>query len=942
MQKTKIINFISSAIITISLFFSTNLHSSEPIPLLDSLSLQQQKIYHRASPSGQDIQQISPQVYQPVASSGTFKSIPSEIEKSIADKLTIISLEEKIQKQVIQPTLEQFGYDLFRNVPTTFAPVTNIPVPPDYTIGPGDTIVVQLYGKKNVEYKLIVTREGKILVPDIGPVLVSGMSFQEVRENLKNKFETQIFGTRAAITIGEIRTINIMIVGDVVNPGRYTISGLTNLMNALLVSGGVKRTGSLRNIQLKRNGKIISHFDLYNVLLHGNTRSDIKLAHGDIIFVPAIGQTVGVGGEVQRPAIYEFKGQATFLEIIKLAGGLLPTASLESSHIERIKNAQYHTLISLSKVNNKTQNIHIKSGDLIRIFPVKDLIDDVVLLSGHATQPGGYEFKDNMRLSDILTSSAKLQRNADTKFALLRRESRQERRIESRYIDLDKVLHKPGSKSDLKLKRRDEIILFNLSDNREKRLAQLVQDLRIQSTPEYPPMVFSIKGYVRNTGTFPLQLEARLLDIFNVAGGIQPGTDLAYVLIARKTYPDNKLEFFSLDLNKSKIYPSSEWNTMIHPEDMIYVFNSKIDRAKLIESHINQLQKETSYGQLTPVVSVKGKISHQGNYPLEPGMRISQLIIAAGGLNESSYGISAELTRYNLINGQYQIAEHKYIDLDKIMNGHTASNIILQPHDHLTIHKKPQWQEKKFVELMGQVRFPGKYPIDNNETLCSVLQRAGGLTNKAYPFGSVFTRSSVRKKQQKSLHRAQDELDDLLVKLHLSPSAKNDEKMPANEAMHEINSVIKQLKTAKASGRMTIDMDKIILCDEDADVLLENGDQLTVPELAYEVSVFGEVYHSTTHVYNKNHGSQNYINLSGGATKLANNAHAYVVQANGDVLSVRKNSWFGSWKNIELKPGASIYVPIEIDRSNNRETLQSWTQIIFRLTLSAAGISSLL
>ncbi len=779
-------------------------------------------------------------------------------------------------------------------------------------------------------------------MPNIGPVLVSGLSFQEVKENLKNKFEKQIFGTRAAITIGEIRTINIMIVGDVVKPGRYTISGLTNLMNALLVSGGVKRTGSLRNIQLKRNGKVISHFDLYDVLLHGNTRSDTKLAHGDVIFVPAIGQTVGVGGDVQRPAIYEFKGQATFSEIIKLAGGLLPTASLESSHIERIKNGQYHTLISLSEVTKNTQNIRIKSGDLIRIFPVKDLIDDVILLSGHATQPGGYQFKNNMRLSDILTSSAQLQHNADTQFAILRRELRQQRRIESRYIDLQKVLKKPGSKADLKLKRRDEIILFDLSENREKRVSRLVHDLRIQSTAEYPPMVFSIKGYVRNTGTFPLQYAARLLDILKVAGGIQAGTDLAYVLIARKKYPDNKLEVFSLDLKKSKKYPSSEWNPIIHPEDIIYIFNSKINRAKLIESHIQQLQQETPYGSVTPVVSIDGKINHKGNYPLEPGMRVSQLIKAAGGLNESSYGISAELTRYKVIDGQHQITEHQYVDLDKLLNSNTQSNIILQAHDHLTIHKKPQWQDKKFVELLGQVRFPGKYPVDSNETLCSVLQRAGGLTNKAYPFGSVFTRVSVQKKQQKSLDRVQGEFDDLLVKLHLSPSANNNEKMPADEAMYEINSVIKQLKTAKASGRMTIDMDKIRLCDEEADILLENGDQLNVPELAYEMSVFGEVYHSTTHVYNKNYGSQDYIDLSGGATKLANNAHAYVIQANGEVLSVRKDSWFGTWKNIELKPGASIYVPIEIDRSNRRESLQSWTQIIFRMTLSAAGMSAFL
>ncbi|MFK5986014.1 MAG: SLBB domain-containing protein [Pseudomonadota bacterium] len=919
---------------------SSNSYSGDPIPMLDSLSLEQQKIYLRASPSGQDKAISSPIVSQIISSQRI--NTPSEIEKTIAQKLTTISLDEKIQKQLIQPSLEQFGYDLFNNVPSTFVPVTNIPVPPDYIIGPGDTLIVQLYGKTNVEYRLVVTREGKILVPDLGPVIVSGLSFSEVKGNLKNRFEKNIFGTKAAITIGELRTINIMIVGDVVNPGQYTISGLSNLMNALLVSGGVKRTGSLRDIQLKRNGKIISRFDLYNVLLYGNTHSDAQLAHGDVIFVPAIGKTVGVGGEVQRPAIYEFKGSVSFAKIIKLAGGLLPTASLESSHIERIKSNQYHTLISLDLSKNKLNRLKIASGDLVRILPVKKMIDDIVLLSGHVIQPGAYQFKENMRVSDILSSSAKLRQNVDIKFALLRRELRKQRRIEARYIDLERVLNQPGSKADLKLQRRDEIILFNLSKNREKSLAPLVQDLKIQSTPEYPPMVFTINGYVRNTGTFPLQYAARLLDVLKVAGGIQAGTDLSYVLIARKKYPDNNLELFSLDLNKAKIRPDSEWNPIIHPEDSLYVFNSKLNRSQIIQSHIEQLKKQTRYGDIAPIVSIEGKISHQGDYPLEPGMRVAQLIKAAGGLYESSYGISAELTRYQLIDGQYQIAEHKYIDLNNILAGNKKYNLILQPHDHLTIFKKPQWQDKRYIELFGEVKFPGKYPINNNETLCNVMQRAGGLTNKAYTFGSIFTRVSVQKKQQLSLDRIQGEFDDLLVKLHLSPSAKNNEKMPADEEMHQMNNVIRKLKKAKASGRMNINMDKILLCDEEADILLENGDRLTVPEMAYEVSVYGEVYHSTTHIYNKNKGSQEYIDLSGGTTKLANSSHAYVIQANGEVLSVRKEGWFSSWNNIPLKPGASIYVPIDIDRSNNRETLQSWTEIMFRLTLSAAGISAIL
>ncbi len=924
------------------LIVSFNANGGEPKPLLDSLSFEQQKIYHKAAATGQDEVPYTPPTFQRVNIYNGLDNEPSEIEKNIAEKLNTISLEDKVQKQIIQPSLEQFGYDLFSQVPMTFSPVTNIPVPLDYMVGPGDTIVTQLYGKTNVEYKLVVTRDGNILAPGMGPILVSGLTFSEVKENLKSRFEKQIFGTKAAITMGELRTINIMIVGDVLKPGSYTVGGLTDLMNALLVSGGVKRTGSLRNIQLKRNGKVVSSFDLYNVLLYGNTQSNIRLAHGDVIFVPAIGKTIGVGGEVQRPAIYEFKGQTYFFDVIKLAGGLLPTASLDSSHIERIKKGQYHTLISLSKSTKNINNLKVKSGDLIRIFPVKKQIDDIVLLSGHVIQPGGYEYKENMRLSHILQSAEQLRQNVDTEFALLKRELRKERRIEVHYIGLKKALSRPGSSADIKLHRRDEIILFDLSQNREKQLAHIVQNMQIQSTPEYPPMVFTIKGFVRNTGTFPLQYAARLLDTIDVAGGVKIGTDKNYALIARKKYPDNKLEMFSIDLNKARNKPVSEWNPVIHPEDTVYLFNSKVNRAQLIKAHIKQLKSETAYGSMAPVVSISGKIDHQGDYPLEPGMRIAQLLKAAGDLNESSYGMEAELTRYKLIDGQYQIAEHQYVELNDLLKGNVKSNLILHPHDHLTIHKKPQWQGKRIVELAGEVKFPGTYPIDNNETLCNVIQRAGGLTNKAYLYGAVFNRESVREKQQQSLDKIHNDYDDLLVKLHLSPSLKNDEKMPADEEMHEINSVIKKLKRAKATGRMVIDMKKILVCDEEADVLLENGDQLIVPQLAYEVSVFGEVYHSTSHTYNKTKGSEDYIDLSGGVTDLGKESHAYVVQANGEVLSVRKEGWFASWKNIPIQPGASIYVPIDVDRSNNTESLQSWTQIVFRLTLSAAGIAAIL
>lgn len=218
--------------------------------------------------------------------------------------------------------LEPFGYDLFRGVPTTFAPATDIPVPGDYVIGPGDTVNVQLFGNQNAEYVLVVSREGIVNFPEIGPISVAGMGFDALKNELTRRVSEQMIGVRASVTLGELRSIRVFILGDVEQAGSYTVSGLSTMTNALLLSGGVSDIGSLRRIELKRNGRTVSTLDLYDLLLSGDTRGDARLQPGDVIFVPAIGGTVAVDGDVKRPALYELRGSQTVADVIKLAGGL--------------------------------------------------------------------------------------------------------------------------------------------------------------------------------------------------------------------------------------------------------------------------------------------------------------------------------------------------------------------------------------------------------------------------------------------------------------------------------------------------------------------------------------------------------------------------------------------------------------------------------------------
>ncbi|MGH8236556.1 MAG: polysaccharide biosynthesis/export family protein, partial [Steroidobacteraceae bacterium] len=222
--------------------------------------------------------------------------------------------------------LKPFGYDLFSGAPSTFAPATDVPVPAEYVVGPGDRVELQLFGNTKGRYSLVVGRDGRINFPELGPIAVGGRRFEDVRNDLEERVRQQMIGTQASISIGELRSIRVFVLGDALTPGSYTVSGLSTMTNALFVSGGVKKSGSLRNIQLKRNGRTVSTLDLYDLLLKGDTSADQRVLPGDVIFVAPIGATVGLGGEVRRPAIYELKDETTASQLLQLAGGFTPEA----------------------------------------------------------------------------------------------------------------------------------------------------------------------------------------------------------------------------------------------------------------------------------------------------------------------------------------------------------------------------------------------------------------------------------------------------------------------------------------------------------------------------------------------------------------------------------------------------------------------------------------
>lgn len=870
----------------------------------------------------------------------------SAIEEKTSQALQPVTLEEQIQDQRLDAELEQFGYDIFTSLPTTFAPVEGIPVPPDYIVGPGDSFTVQIFSGVDLQYTLVVTREGKLLLPEIGDIQVAGLTFDESKLLIKEAIARTRLGVKVVVTLAELHTIQVMLVGEVLQPGSYTISGLSSLVNTLITTGGVKRTGSLRNIQVKRAGRLITSFDLYDLLLRGDVTSDVFLRQGDVIFIPPIGRVVSIAGEVVRPAIYELKNEETVSDIVQMAGGLLPTADVDKTQIERVESSGSYSLIQASPYDTSGVSA-IQNGDLIRIFPVIDKVERVVLLAGNVLTPGGYEWYPNMRVSDLLKSKATLLQSTEFNVAAIEREDPEAKRTQILYFNLSGVFDRTGGAADPQLNPRDRVLIFKTDGDRSAVLGSVSNKFKNQSSATELPRTALLLGAAKHKGEYPLATGMRVLDLIQLGGGIKTGVDRSYSLLVRKDPVTEKIEFIALQLTQALSQPRGDHNPLLNPGDKLYLFDSVSDRTGLIDADLQQLELQGRYGSRPLIVEATGSVVKPGRYPLVPGMRISDLVTAAGGMKPDAYGVAATLARKVQLDDQYSRTDEIAVSLTSNDPMLTGKNMVLEPGDHLVLRQKPEWIEApQRVTVLGEVKHPGTYEVDKRSTLCSLVNRAGGFTKDAYLFGAVFTRESVRQREQAAIDRIHRQMDDLLADLHMSPGFDKSTKLPESQSSWDTYQVISRLTPESAIGRMVIDLEKAAArCDEEWDIALEDGDRLIVPRYQEAVSVVGQVYFPQSHQYRSDRAALDYINLSGGPKELAQREHAYIVQANGEVMSLRSRAstwgWLLSPDNVKVTPGSTIYVPLSVDRINGREFTESWIDLIYKLSISAASVDFL-
>jgi polysaccharide export outer membrane protein len=807
--------------------------------------------------------------------------------------------------------LKRFGYEMFAGEPTTFAPVTDVPVPSDYMVGPGDVIKVQLYGKESNEYSLTINRDGTVQIPDLGPVSVAGLSFSDLRQVLSKRIKQQMIGIESNITMGELRSIRIFIAGDAYKPGSYTVSSLSTITQALFVAGGVNEIGSLRNVQVKRSGKLIGSFDLYDLLLRGDASGDINLRSGDVVFIPSIGGLVSVAGEVQRPAIYELKKNETIADVINMAAGIKQGAYPRNSSIERYNANGLKTIINVDLTSANGNNTLAKAGDYIRVKNASNQYEDAITIVGAVVRPGKYQWKQQ-RISDVLPSIwGDLLLSADLDYGLVVREINKHGDIETLQFAPGEAITSPNSIQNIALQPRDKIMIFNFSDDTQNRfeLNSLVKK-RVSK-------VESLKG-------------DSLLD----ADLFKAGFETLDNTVASKYTNQIAGVAFNEQASEEQTLVSSEVAKMLsnlfEDRDLIKLSNV-MSRKELLYPIVTKLTQQGNSQHGIMIVAIAGKIRHPGVYPLTNSAKVTDLVKAAGGLLEGAYIERAELTRTHTTSTISDII-HKQINLYAAINGNQEDNIELKGRDMVTILTTPEWQERKVIEVKGEVKFPGIYNIRRGETLSDVIARAGGYTEYAYPSAAVFVRESVRMQEQIEIKKLADQL-----RRDIATRGVSKDGLSVNYSDAQL--MLTDLENIKAVGRLVIDLNALKLGIKEADVQLEDSDVLYVPTIKQTVAVMGEVQHPSTHRFKDGLTLDDYLVMSGGPRERGDEDRVYVIKADGSVMMPTQSIWFNT--DSQISAGDTVIVPLDTEYKDNLTLWSQVTQIIYNTAVAFAAVSGI-
>jgi len=721
-----------------------------------------------------------------------------------------------------------FGENLFQNVPNTFSPDDLAPATPEYVIGPDDELRIRIWGQNSYSGNVRVDRSGSIYLPQVGAIHVAGLHFSELDRHLREAVGRIFRNFDLSVDLGRIRSMQIYVTGQTRRPGVYTVSSLSTLVNALFASGGPSPQGSLRHIQVNRDGKLIADFDLYALLVRGDKSKDVRLMPEDVLNIPAVGMQVAVAGSVHNPGIYEIRAGETVGDLLDTAGRTTALSSNARISVERTGQEKHREAVEFP-FDAAGLAMPLADGDIIRIHSIVPSYAKTVTLRGNVANPGRFGWHEGMHLSELIPDRDSL--------------------VSRDYWWKRSHLGLPAPEFESTISNIGEGQRPPESTNRGLSTSVTQQTLKSALTQGVSTGGVQV-GATGSSST----IGSQLTQIHNGGGGVQT--------------KQNDVHLAAPDIN---------WDYAV----------------------IERLDAETLKTSLIP------------------------------------------------------------FDLGRLVLNHDASqDLVLQPGDTITIFSQadivvPLDRQTKYVDLEGEFVRSGIYSVQPGETLRDLVRRAGGLTPKAYLYGSDFTRESTRVLQQQRLDEyvrevsAESERGTQALAVSGNPAASTSSDVLASRASGQ--DLISRLSQVRATGRIVLQFQpKNASIDDVPAINLENGDRFVVPFQPSMINVVGAVYDQNSFLYQPSRTVGQYLRLAGGANRNADAHHSFVIRADGSVVSRSGGDkgatlWSGSnsFNAIHLNPGDTIVVPDKVLRPTAIRNVLDWTQVFSQLALGAAAINVL-
>ncbi len=847
---------------------------------------------------------------------------------------------EEVYSQRAGTALHQFGYSIIGNGGTVSALQIGA-IQDQYILGQGDEIIVTLRGQENATYNVFVDRDGNVTLPKLRPISAAGMRFGDFRREFDAAVRAGYIQTQDYITIGQVRQISVNVVGEVYSPGVYGLSGLSTVLDALNLAGGVKKSGSLRNIMVVRDGHSF-RVDLYQFLsLEGHT-PDTTIRQGDRIVVAPIGATIAISGEVRRPGIYELNLGERDLSagaLIRLANGYTIRGAYRLTTLRTRPDGK------LEYVDNTGhEGAVVRDGEILTVTSAVNYTVGHVTLDGNVREPGDYALNKVRTLHDLLPSAEAFLPLTYTPFGFIMREDKTtlqrsvipfsvRQLIEGKYnVDLqsDDMVH------ILTVNAMHQLLAMSLAPRNtegasfasgaslrtclaeEEKIRELPRPERARSLtalklPSCPSATPAQPSFAAQPTTGLLQsLASQLGQNGNAAlpgatpaspgassfgQAASPAGTIAAGAFGAGSQPgaaDGAATGLGAGATDASLAGSSAASGSVD--------GLTADEASAIGFVVSDYR-----------MSLEGGVRAPGDYLAAPGVSLEEMVDAADGLVPDADLNAVEITSVTTDNvAGHSIATRKLYALTP----EKLASINVNRLDVVQIPRVPSNQEEGSVSVDGEVQFPGTYHILKGEHLSSLLARAGGLTREAYPLGAVFQRPSVARVQQAAYEREADDLQKQLMASVAQGSGALSSAAGASlglspEAAGFLEDVIRELREKPAEGRISIQADPVALAAHpEADIELQPGDQLFIPKHPSEVVVTGEVLNPGSYRFSPSLGVTDYIGLSGGFDRYADDDHIFVINPDGTSRGISDDMF--SFTTDRLAPGSVVVVPRDL------------------------------